>query len=224
MVSTDEKWVTFDCYGTLIDWRSGISKSLDIIAPGRGHDLLGVHRKYEGEIEINEPYQPYREVLMESVRRMMAHFDLPLSAGDEEVLIATMPFWHLYEDSNASLKELKADGWKLGIFSNVDRDIIAQTLRRFDVMFDMVITAQDVKSYKPNDAHARHFLKETGIDPSRWLYAAVNNQYDLVPGAALGATTVWINRDAETGLPTDHLYDNVPDMASLPAVARRFIS
>jgi 2-haloacid dehalogenase len=218
------KWISFDCYGTLIDWRTGLSSSLDIVAPGRGRDLLGLHRKVEGEIEINEPYQSYREVLAESVRRMAGCCDVKLGPGDEHILSATLPFWPVYPDTNGALRELKAQGWKLAILSNVDRDLIAGTLRHFEVLFDLVITAQDVRSYKPAPMHAHRFLQATEVRPENWIYAAVSNQYDLVPGHQLGANCVWINRDQEASQNTEFLLANLGGMADLPAAAAAYLS
>jgi len=215
------RWITFDCYGTLVDWRTGMQHSLEIIAPGKGLALTSVHRRVEGEIEINEPYRPYREVLAESVRRMSAELGVRIGAGSEQVLAATLPFWPLFADTNPALAELKRQGWKLAILSNVDRDLIAGTLAHFELPFDLVITAEDVESYKPADAHARRFLDITGVAPDRWIYAAVNKQYDLVAGRALGASCVWINRDGEPRRGDDFLLADVPGMADLPAVAAR---
>jgi 2-haloacid dehalogenase len=219
-----DRWVSFDCYGTLIDWRTGLANSLDIVAPKRGRDLLDLHRRFEGEIEINEPYQSYREVLAESVRRMTAHVGLALGPGDEHILSATLPFWPVYPDTNPALRELKAQGWKLAILSNVDRDLISGTLRRFEVLFDLVVTAQDVRSYKPADKHIRRFLELTNVRPENWIYAAVSNQYDLVPGHALGANCVWINRDDEVSHNTDFLLANLTGMAALPATTATYLA
>lgn len=216
------KWITFDCYGTLVDWRTGMRHSLEIIAPGDSEAMLSLHREVEGDIEINEPYQSYRQVLAKSVRRMAEKVGLTTQAGDEEILAATLPFWPLYKDTNAALTELKAQGWKLAILSNVDRDLIVGTLRHFNVLFDLVVTAQDVRSYKPADAHARRFLEITGVQKQNWLYAAVNHQYDLVPGHALGANCVWINREAEQNANTDFLLGNLSGMAELSALAHTY--
>ena len=213
------RWITFDCYGTLIDWRSGMRNSLDMIAPGHGDALLALHRRIEGQIEMHEPYRPYREVLAESVRRMCAERGVVIRAGDEQVLAATLAWWPLYADTNAALKALKAQGWKLAILSNVDRDLIAGTLRHFEVAFDLVITAEDVRSYKPAPAHAQRFLDITGVAAGDWLYAAVSLQYDLVQGQRLGAQCAWINRDRESAADTGFLRGNLPGMKELPALA-----
>ncbi|WP_322015280.1 haloacid dehalogenase type II [Paraburkholderia sp. J12] len=219
-----DKWITFDCYGTLVDWRAGMRASLEIVSPGNGERLLALHRKVEGEIEINEAYRPYREVLAESVRRMAAELGLALAGGNEEILSATMPFWPLYADTNAALLRLKELGYRLAILSNVDRDLISRTLRHFDVLFDLVVTAQDVRSYKPADAHARFFLERSGVQPGNWVYAAVNNQYDLVAGNRLGAQCIWINRDAERAADTGFLAAELSGMRELPDTLVRLAS
>jgi 2-haloacid dehalogenase len=216
------KWITFDCYGTLVDWQTGMHHSLEIIEPGHGKALTSLHRRIEGDIERNEPYRPYREVLAESVRRMAAELALPVGAGDEHILAATLPFWPLYADTNAALRELKASGWKLAILSNVDRDLIAGTLRHFEVVFDLVITAQDVESYKPADLHSRRFQQLSGVKSEDWIYAAVNREYDLLPGHALGANCVWINRDAEPSKDAGWLLGNVAGMSQLPSIAHKY--
>jgi 2-haloacid dehalogenase len=213
------RWISFDCYGTLIDWRVGMNCALEMIAPGHGPELLALHREIEGEIEMHEAYRPYREVLAESVRRMAAARGLALRPGHEHVLAATLGFWPVYHDTNAALMALKEQGWKLAILSNVDRDLIAGTLRNFDVAFDLVITAEDVRSYKPADAHARRFLDITGVAAGDWLYAAVSLQYDLVAGKRLGAHCAWINRDAEVGADTGFLLGEIAGMRDLPALA-----
>lgn len=214
-----DRWISFDCYGTLVDWRTGMSNALNIISPGRGLDFLAIHRKVEGQIEIHEPYQSYREVLAESVRRMAGELGVPLCAGDEHILAATLPFWPLYPDTNPALRALKDQGWRLAILSNVDRDLIGGTLRHFEVLIDLVVTAQDVRSYKPAPRHAERFLEITGVRPGNWIHAAVSNQYDLVPAHRLGAHCAWINRDRETSIDTGFLLANLPGMAELPATA-----
>jgi 2-haloacid dehalogenase len=213
------RWITFDCYGTLIDWRTGMRNSLDMIAPGHGAALLELHRKIEGQIEMHEPYRPYREVLAESVRRMCAERGAAIRPGDEQVLASTLAYWPLYADTNAALQALKAQGWKLAILSNVDRDLIAGTLRHFEVAFDLVITAEDVRSYKPAPAHAQRFLDITGVAAGDWLYAAVSLQYDLVQGQRLGAQCAWINRDRESAADSGFLRGNLAGMMELPALA-----
>jgi hypothetical protein len=109
------------------------------------------------------------------------------------------------------------------IFEMPHRDLISGTLRRFEVLFDLVITAQDVRSYKSADKHIRRFLELTKVRPENWIYAAVSNEYDLVPGHALGANCIWINRDDEVSQKTDFLLANLNGMAALPATTATYL-
>ncbi|PNG51780.1 MULTISPECIES: HAD-IA family hydrolase [unclassified Variovorax] len=217
------RWITFDCYGTLIDWRTGMTHALEIVCPGQGAALLASHLRIEKGVESELPFRPYSEVLAETMRRMAKEAGLTLRAGDEHVLSQTLPFWPIYPDTNAALKQLRAQGWKLAILSNVDRSLIARTLTKFDIDFDLVVTAEDVKAYKPSTALSERFLDITGTRPDDWLYAAVGLHYDLTPTRHMGSTGVWVNRDAELDPDTQFLFANIPAMAQLPEVAERFL-
>jgi len=217
------RWITFDCYGTLIDWRTGMTHALEIIFPTHGSKLLAMHLSIEKVVESETPFRPYREVLAETLRRMAKQAGLVLRVGDEHILSQTLPFWPLYPDTNDALKLLKQGGWKLAILSNVDRSLIAGTLPKFEVNFDLVVTAEDVKAYKPSTALAERFLAVTGVQPDDWLYAGVGLHYDLTPTRHLGSNGVWVNRDAEEDPDTGFLFANIPAMAQLPTVADRFI-
>jgi 2-haloacid dehalogenase len=217
------RWITFDCYGTLVDWRTGMTHALEIVCPGHGSELLALHLPIEKVVENESPFRTYREVLAETLRRMTKQAGLALRAGDEHILSQTLPFWPVYPDTNDALKLLKQGGWKLAILSNVDRGLIAGTLTKFDIDFDLVVTAEDVKAYKPSTALAERFLAVTGVQSKDWLYAGVGLHYDLSTTRHLGSNGVWVNRDAEHDADTDFLFANIPAMAQLPEVADRFI-
>jgi 2-haloacid dehalogenase len=219
-----DKWITFDCYGTLIDWRWGMTRALEIVSVGNAHEIMAHYRKKEFEVEL-EPYRIYRQVKSETVRRIVNDLRIELRPGDEDILAVTMPFWPVFSDTNKALQALKDAGYKIAILSNVDRDIIAGTLRRFDVVFDLIITAQDVESYKPRDAHARRFLEITNVKPDNWLYAAYDVDFDLqAAGRSLGAGCVWVNRDNRESTDISFLVANIPDVGALPAVAAKYFS
>ncbi|MFB5147956.1 HAD hydrolase-like protein [Burkholderia orbicola] len=219
-----EKWITFDCYGTLIDWRLGMTQALEIVSSGNAREIMAQYRRVEFEVELG-PYQLYRHVKSQTVRRIVDELGIAMRPGDEDILTVTMPFWPVFDDTNAALHALKSLGYKLAILSNVDRDIIAGTLRHFDVVFDLIITAQDVLSYKPRDAHAKKFLEVTGVKPGNWLYAAYDLDYDLqAAGRSLGAGCVWVNRDKKESTDTSFLVADLPDISTLPEVATRYFS
>src|SRR6478752_5768343 len=161
------RWATFDCYGTLIDWNSGVSAALAGVF-GSDADLPRLlHRYHEIEPEIQaERYRRYREVL-----------DLCLAG--------------------LALAELKRRGWSLAILSNCDRDLIAQSLPRLGVRFDRVIVAEDVGSYKPQPGHWNRFFELTEADPQRHVHVGASLFHDVAPAGEMGMPTVWVNRLGE---------------------------
>jgi 2-haloacid dehalogenase len=210
-----DKWISFDCYGTLVDWKAAMIHSMEIVAAGKGEAMLRHHRRIEGEIERG-PYIPYRQVLAESLRRMAEAEGLTLPPNGEHILSTTLPFWPLFRDTGPALTRLRDDGWRLCILSNVDRDLIQGTLRQMPVMIDLVITAEDVRSYKPAPGHLERFLARSGAARDRWVHAAVNFEYDLVPAQRHGAACVWINRGQEPKDDTGFLLAELADLSRLP--------
>jgi 2-haloalkanoic acid dehalogenase type II len=191
--------ITFDCYGTLIDWENGISIAFAsaAAADGRQLDRTQVLRAY-AEIEPNveaETYRSYRDVLTETAQRVAARFGWPLKRERAMFLAESLPRWPAFADTNQALERLVAAGYSLGILSNVDDDLLAGTRRHFTVTFDLIVTAQQVGSYKP--AH-RHFTEaRQRIGDKRWLHAAQSYFHDVIPARTLGIPVAWINRQHE---------------------------
>jgi 2-haloalkanoic acid dehalogenase type II len=188
--------ITFDCYGTLIDWDGGITDAFAaaVAATGGGLDAAHVFEAYEpieAEVEA-EGYRSYREVLTESTRRVARRLGWALPEARAGFLAESLPFWLPFADTNAALERLFKAGYQLGILSNVDDDLLAGTRKHFTVPFDPVVTAQQVRSYKPADGH---FLAARGrIGGRRWLHAAQSHFHDVTPARRLGIPTAWINR------------------------------
>jgi len=191
--------ITFDCYGTLIDWENGISRAF---AKAAGADrrqldrdqMLKAYAELEPSVEA-ETYRPYRDVLTESAQRLAARFNWPLSRERAVFLAESLPEWPAFADTNPALERLVAAGYSLGILSNVDDDLLAGTRRHFTVAFELIVTAQQVGSYKP--AH-RHFTEaRQRIGGKRWLHAAQSYFHDVIPACALGIPVAWINRKHE---------------------------
>ena len=193
------KALTFDCYGTLIDWERGI---LDAVRPIlRRHGivcdddwLLGLYARAEAGAEAG-PWRPYREVLGSVMERLGAELGFAPDADEREVLVRTLPDWPPFADTVESLTAL-ARGYRLAIVSNVDDDLFAGTRRRLGVPFDLVTTAQQVRSYKPAPAHFTATLDRLGLDPGRVLHVAQSLYHDIAPARALGIPTAWLNRRA----------------------------
>jgi len=194
--------VTFDCYGTLIDWVSGIRDAFARAAAEDGVSISGndVIRLY-GEIEpiVERDYRPYRDVLTETAGRVAHALGWRLAFERAMFLVASLPSWKPFADTNPALERMRDAGSKLGLLSNIDDDLLAATRRHFTVDFDLVITAQQVRSYKPR--HAHFVAAQERIGDQRWLHAAQSNYHDVVPTNALGIPNAWINRRDEVALP-----------------------
>ncbi|MER6942437.1 HAD family hydrolase [Nonomuraea sp. NPDC000554] len=210
------RWATFDCYGTLVDWRHGISTSADLIAPGRGAALLERYNRHEPQVQAESPALRYRGVMAEALRRACADEGLSPSADDLSVLAATLPYWPVFPEVGAALSALLAAGWRLALLTNCDRDLVAGTLRRLPVRFDAVVTAEDVGAYKPSDAHFTRF--RGSYEPETWVHVAQSYVHDLVPAHRLGIRRVWINRLGERPEDPSVPQDVLPDLWGLSGI------
>jgi 2-haloalkanoic acid dehalogenase type II len=212
--------VTFDCYGTLIDWESGIRKAFLAAAASDGarirpEDILPAYAEIEPRVET-EAYRPYRDVLARAAVGVADRFGWRLGLERARFLPESLPSWAPFPDTNPALEELAAAGCRLGILSNVDDDLLAGTRRHFSVAFSPIVTAAQVRSYKPAPGH---FLEARRRIPpgTRWLHAAQSYFHDVVPCKTLGIPVAWINRKGEragaAGLPDREF----PDLAGLAA-------
>jgi 2-haloalkanoic acid dehalogenase type II len=191
-------FITFDCYGTLIDWESGIVNACQTEA---AHDGLQLKRaEIVAAYHIEEPvvesgkFRTYREVLTETAMRVAAGLGWKLDPERASFLAASLPRWQPFSDTNTALERL-ARRFKLGILSNVDDDLIAETRRLFTVDFDLIITAQQVRSYKPSHNHFNTALER--LQGKRLLHAAQSYFHDVVPCAELSIPVAWVNRKSE---------------------------
>src|SRR5260370_807576 len=195
--------VTFDCYGTLIDWESGIAGAFLRAAAEDGvtvdrKAVLAAYASVEPHVE-QEHYRPYRDVLAETAARVAHSLGWPLAFERAHFLATSLPEWRPFADTNPALERLRAAGIRLGILSNVDDDLLAETRRHFTVDFDLIVTAQQVRSYKPGRAHFT--MAREKIGGARWLHAAESNYHDIVPANAMGIPSAWINRGGRPTLP-----------------------
>jgi 2-haloacid dehalogenase len=192
--------LTFDCYGTLIDWETGILAGLRAALAPHGVDapdeaLLEAYAAVEARLESG-PFLPYRTILAVAARSVAK--DLGVEITDEEAATfgGSVGDWPAFEDSTQSLRRLSRR-FKLGVLTNCDDDLFAASGRRLDVEFDWVVTAQQVGSYKPNPHNfevLRDRLHEFGIASARILHVAQSLYHDHVPARKLGLSTVWIDR------------------------------
>jgi 2-haloacid dehalogenase len=192
-----QRWATFDCYGTLIDWNAGIRRQLEQLfgvedAPG----LLRRYHELEPEVQ-GEEYRSYAEVMTLVVERLAQETGHTLPEGESNALARSLPEWPPFPEVPESLAELRNRGWNLAILSNSDRDLIAASQKRLGVPFDLAIVAEDVRSYKPAHAHWERFYEVTTADRDRHVHVAQSHFHDVVPANELGLASVWVNRLGE---------------------------
>ncbi|MGH2656264.1 MAG: haloacid dehalogenase type II [Actinomycetota bacterium] len=193
--------LTFDCYGTLIDWETGILAALRAAGPegwpASDEELLERFAVHEAEAERGE-YRPYREVLEGAARGVARDTSVELPDEAARAFGGSVGDWPAFEDSPDALRRLAAR-YRLGVVTNCDEDLFAESNRRLGVRFDWVITAERVRSYKPNPRHFEVALETIGVSADRILHVAQSLFHDHVPAKRLGLTTAWIDR--RTGRP-----------------------
>jgi 2-haloacid dehalogenase len=197
-----DRWLTFDCFGTLIDWRHGIRTTGELLFPGHGPAFLDAYIALEAQVEGEGSFKRYRAVLTETTRRAAQQLSLGLKPDDATALVSTIPYWPPFLDVGPALAELRKDGWKFALLTNCDRDIIALTQRRLPAAFDAVVTAEDVSAYKPNPAHFRLFQSTFGSSAGAWIHVAQSYFHDITPARELGITRIWVNRQGEKDDPS----------------------
>ncbi|HEY0945680.1 MAG TPA: HAD family hydrolase [Opitutaceae bacterium] len=220
-MSTTDKWVTFDCFGTLVDWHAGFARLLEPLAGPRTAALIAAYHPHERALEHERPHRSYREVLTEGVRRAAHEIGL---AVDERDVAAWPERWGtqpVFPDVEPALAALRAAGWKLAVLTNCDLDLFAQTERGFRQKFDLVVTAEQVKDYKPALAHFRYFSRVSGVDHDRWVHAACSWYHDITPTRELGIRRIWVDRD-RTGDDESAATLRIENAAQLPAAVESF--
>jgi 2-haloacid dehalogenase len=190
-----ERWITFDCYGTLIDWLSGFRQILRPVAGDRVDDLVAAYHSAEPAVEREFPGASYRTILNRSLQRAAAASQVPISVGDLDVLADHWAELPLFPDTEGALAALRSDGWRLGILTNCDTDLFESTRNAFPVQIDMVVTAEEVGNYKPDLAHFTEFERRSGIQRANWVHAAVSWSHDMAPARTLGLRRVWVDRE-----------------------------
>jgi 2-haloalkanoic acid dehalogenase type II len=202
-----DRWATFDCYGTLIDWNGGIRAELArVFGEERADEQLERYHELEPELEADGT-RSYREVLTVAMRRLGA------PVGEEDALAGSLPQWQPFPEVPEALAEARAQGWKLGILSNSDRDYIEASMERLGVPFELAIVASEIGSYKPGLGHWHAFQERTGRAPD--VHVAASLFHDIGPANELGLPSVWINRLGER--PGPQPTKEQPDLTSLAA-------
>jgi len=188
-------WVTFDCYGTLADWLGGMRNALTPhVGAEDAERLLHAYHDLEADVEAQDPAPSYKTVLTETLRRAAEREGIDLPPGSDTALV---DHWHelpIFDDVGAALSQLRENGWSLAILSNCDDDLLATTLERMPVPFDLTVTAEQVGSYKPATGHWDAFAQRTEGERGRWVHTAQSWFHDIKPASERGLPRVWIDR------------------------------
>jgi 2-haloacid dehalogenase len=211
-----DRWVTFDCYGTLVDWWTGMGDAAEAVAGDRAAEVLDSYHAHELILEAERPAHSYKHVLREGLRRAADELGVDLSGDGDGAFVNTWTEMPVFGDVGPALAALRDAGWKLAILTNCDDDLIAETRTHIPGEFDMVVTAEQVGSYKPDLVHFHEFRKRSGVRKGEWVHAACSWMHDIHPAARLGIPRVWVDRDG-SGHPPGVASTVLPDMTGLPA-------
>ena len=204
-----QRWATFDCYGTLIDWNGGIRRELArLFGDERADALLARYHEVEPQVQAEEPTLTYREVM----RRVLARLgDVP--QGEDDALGVSLPSWPAFPEVPEALEEARRRGWRLAILSNSDRDLIEASKRALSAEFDETVVASEIGSYKPAHRHWDEFFARTRAERDGHVHVAASHFHDVAPAADLGLRSIWINRLGESAEPQPTR--ELPDLARL---------
>lgn len=210
-----DRWATFDCYGTLIDWNGGIGRELARLWPRADHELLlSRYHELEPRIQADEPNLSYRDVLRSTLIRLADDQSLDLPKDESDALALSLPGWEPFPEVHEALERCIAAGWKLAILSNTDRDLIEASKVAIGIEFAETIVASEIGSYKPARKHWDEFFSRSGAPREGHVHVAQSAFHDIGPAQELQLRSIWINRLAEprSAEPTSEL----PDLRMLP--------
>jgi 2-haloacid dehalogenase len=218
----DERWATFDCYGTMVDWNAGIGAELSrLLGASQADRLLARYHEIEPRVQRERPAMSYREVMATVLAEVAAELEVSLPDEESDALGRSLPRWPVFEDVPAALAEARGRGWRLVALSNSDRDLIDASIDAIGVPFDGAIVASEVGSYKPAHGHWRAFRETFGVDERRHVHVAQSHFHDIVPANELGIPSIWINRLREKGDPPPTR--ELPDLRGLADVLDQLV-
>lgn len=195
MFSRSERWVTFDCFGTLVDWNSGLAAIIEPLAGAKWRAVLDAYHRIERRLEMEEPHRLYNDVLATGLTQAANEVGVQLSDAAARSLPdawATLP---VFKDVEPMLAALRDARYRFGVLTNCDEGLFEQTHRSFRRRFDLVMTAERVRHYKPAHAHFECFARETGVEKPNWVHVANSWYHDIAPARELGIPRVWLDRD-----------------------------
>lgn len=209
------RYATFDCYGTLIDWDTGIRSELArLFGEDDADKLLKRYHELEPQVQAEDPAKRYRDVMAEVLKVVAKEQKRRLKKDDRDALGRSLPDWRPFPEAPKALADLKQRGWRLGLLSNSDRDLIEASTNRLGIDFPFIVVASEIGSYKPAVRHWEKFDEEADTDRARHVHVGASIYHDIRPARSLGILSVWINRLGEKTeyKPTREL----PDLSALP--------
>jgi 2-haloacid dehalogenase len=210
------QFITFDCYGTLIDWETGILTALQPILEKHSihcsdAEVLALYGDLEAQAEAGD-YQPYREVLRKVVRGMGERYRFEATAAEQESLPDSLASWRPFPDTVNALRQLHSK-FQLAIISNIDDDLFRASAPQLEINFDQVITAFQARAYKPSPTIFRLAQQKLGISTAEWLHAGQSIYHDVIPAKSLEIATLWVNRPSHRpGVGAVRQAAGVPDL------------
>jgi 2-haloacid dehalogenase len=189
------RWVTFDCYGTLVDWQEGFNALLAPVAGGRAGDVVRAYHGCERRVEREVPHQSYKDVLVKSLVRAAGEAGVPLSDADARAIPGAWGSMRPFDDAAPLLAELRRRGYRLAVLTNCDDDLFELTHRTFPQPFDLFVTAERVRGYKPAPWHFRAFELLTRAKRDDWVHVACSWYHDIAPAQAMRIKRVWLDRE-----------------------------
>ena len=209
-----DRWATFDCYGTLVDWNGGLWTEFATVWPDANTDrLLELYHHVEPLIEEDGDLT-YDEVLVRALAAVGAIAGEAVPIGREHALAESLPSWPTFPEVPGALSDLRGRGWKLAALSNTDPELLATSIEAIGVPFDIAITAREAGSYKPAPGHWERFFADTGATRARHVHVAASLFHDIAPASEMGMKAVWVNRlEEESDLPRAA---ELPDLTRLP--------
>ena len=218
------EWISFDCYGTLVDWETGIATAVGEVLESHGirrsrAEILALFANAEPKVQDSRDYLEYRTVLRRVMAAIGAELGIECTGSELGCLADTLPGWPVFPDVADALNELKTR-CRLAVISNVDDDLFAGTARALGIDFEVVVTAQQVRSYKPSLRNFKDARARMAVDNEGWLHVAESLYHDIGPANRLGIRSVWVDRPDRGG--GTRITDAVPDLVvpDLAALAR----
>jgi 2-haloacid dehalogenase len=189
------RWVTFDCFGTLVDWNRGFAAVLKPLVGARAPEVLNAYHRFERQLEAEAPHRLYKDVLVDALRHAADEVGVALSPSQARTIPDSWGMLPVFDDVEPMLAGLREAGCRLAVLTNCDEDLFERTERRFRTPFDLVVTAERVRDYKPSPAHFRFFSRSSGVSNADWVHVACSWYHDIAPARDLKIKRVWLDRD-----------------------------